>query len=145
MQRAAFVVALGLGLATVAGTDRAYAFDSETLIARVPFAFNVEKTLLPPGEYLLRRTSGLDTHVLQLTTRDGRRGVFFLTVDTSPRHSIERAELVFYRYGEQSFLRQVRVPNLKSALLPASSREREVARRLASVSPVPVRVAASVQ
>jgi hypothetical protein len=145
MQRVVFVVALGLGLAAFLGPSRAYAFGAERLHAHIPFAFDVNGTVLPAGNYIVRRADMLEPHVLEITSSTGKTGIFFMTEDMNGRHPVQRAELVFDRYGKQSFLREVRVPDQVGAELEEPPAEVHVARIMATAAPEKAHVAGSVK
>lgn len=137
MKRVVLTVAVGLGLATFLGPSRAYALGSERLTVHVPFAFDVNGTSLPPGDYLVRRADTLEPNVLEITSKNGHEGTFVMTENAQPPHTTRQPELVFDRYGKQAFLHAVWVPDGQGALLERSPSELHAARTAALHIPKP--------
>jgi hypothetical protein len=99
-----------------------------TLEAKIPFAFVVQKHVLPAGTY---RFSSVGSNFVQIGTRDKP------VMETIATHADNNgpgsdARLVFTKYGDQYFLREVLcdAPVINSAL-PASKLEKQVQIRLA--------------
>src|SRR3954466_9533539 len=94
---------------------------AQTLQAKIPFAFVVRGKVLPAGTY---RIHAVGTHLVEVRANDNS------VVETSTTHAdnhgpVTNGMLVFSRYGEQYFLREILCdsPNLSSAL-PASKSEK---------------------
>jgi hypothetical protein len=85
--------------ATVAHAD-------ERIVAKVPFAFVVGDRQLPAGDYVVKELSD-DAGVLAITSVDGRRFVYTLTIPASSGEQATKPELVFEKFGNQYFLSQV--------------------------------------
>jgi hypothetical protein len=96
----------------------------ETLIARVPFEFSVNNTNLPRDTYRLSRVDG---HRELLLVRSERKGVFVRTnVERLPRDNA-KPSLLFHRYGDQYFLREIRWEGEARLELPQTKAERDAA------------------
>jgi hypothetical protein len=95
------VVILGSSIAVSAGTG--------PLRAKIPFAFNVEENLLPPGEYLFKvgGFSGL-TSVVMVSTLDGQNSFYLPLVPGEREVSNADYRLIFNRYGDRYFLSKVK-------------------------------------
>jgi hypothetical protein len=128
MKRVVLTVAVGLGLAAFLGPSRAYALSSERLTAHIPFAFDVNGTSLPPGDYLIQRADMFEPNVLEIKSKNGQAGMFVLAENAQPPHSTKEPALVFDRYGKQDFLHAVWVPDGTGARLQTSPAEVRAAR-----------------
>jgi hypothetical protein len=131
MQRAFSVVALGLGLAAVSSRP-ALAMAPETVVAHIPFAFNVRNETLPPGDYRLHPLSDLDRQVLEIRSTDGRHAAVVFSEDAPSASPNAKPELVFDRYGQMDFLHAVKLPEATGAILEPSRSEVQAARAIAS-------------
>jgi hypothetical protein len=95
---------------------------AQTIEAKIPFAFVVGNHVLPAGTY---RISSLGTNLLQIGTMDKR------VIETSITYRDNNGpasdgRLVFSKYGDQYFLREVQSEsaNINSGL-PASKLEKQ--------------------
>jgi hypothetical protein len=70
-----------------------------------PFAFTVGDTTLPRGEYEVSR---LDGHTSALLVRSEHQGTFILGESGDSADRANTSELVFHRYGDQYFMREIR-------------------------------------
>ena len=70
----------------------------------VPFAFNVGNQTMPSGTYRVSR-EGFNELLIQ--SRDGKPAVFLLTSDSPEPYEQTSGKLIFNRYGNQYFLREV--------------------------------------
>jgi hypothetical protein len=121
-------------LATVAP---AWAQDVQ-LIARVPFEFSVGNATLPADSYRLSRMNG---HPEMLFLRGDRTGTFVWTDETRLPRNGEAPSLVFHRYGDQYFLREIRwegsarldVPETKAERITAEGRRDRAASAMKTV------------
>ncbi len=85
--------------------------------ATVPFAFGVSNDTMPAGHYDISYNAARD--LLTIRSVDANAGVMTPTV-SSGIDSGGRAQLMFYRYGDTYFLRQVWMPgNDGHKLLPS--------------------------
>lgn len=140
MNRKMFSIVATLGL-TVAGVASGYAQDA-AVKAHIPFAFAVNRSALPAGDYSLEqiyqsawviRNDGGGPGVMTVVTHNGTNG----ENDT---------KLVFERCGDRYFLSEVRTAG-ETALVPASKAERELEREMArnGLKPETLYVLASVR
>jgi hypothetical protein len=105
---------------------------AQTLQAKIPFAFVVRGKVLPPGTY---RIHAVGNNLIEVRAKDNS------AVETSTTHannhgSVRDSTLVFSKYGEQYFLREIlcESANLSSAL-PASKLETSAQIREARLRP----------
>ena len=89
-----------------AGTASLSADSFYQLRADIPFGFMVGSAVFPAGVYSVARV-GSDASALVLRSSDGRKSAAFLTFGTSSLEAREKASLVFNRYGDQYFLKEV--------------------------------------
>lgn len=95
------------------------------LIARVPFTFTVGNDASLPGDtYRLSRMHG---HPEMLFLRGETTGTFVRTNETSLPRSDEAPSLVFNKYGDEYFLREVRWEGTARLDLPETKAERMAA------------------
>jgi hypothetical protein len=94
------------------------------LTARVPFEFAVGNTNLPSDTYHLSRMNG---HPEMVLLRGDRRGVFVRTIEERLRRDGAQPSLVFHRYGNQYFLREIRWEETARLDLPETKAERDAA------------------
>ena len=92
-------------LAALAMVTPVWAQSEVHLAARVPFEFTVGDTTLPVDTYQLSRMNG---HPEMLVLRGDRTGTFVWIDETRLPRGGEAPSLVFHRYGDQYFLREVR-------------------------------------
>jgi hypothetical protein len=123
MRKNLLLSALGAGLVAMVGAVPASAMATR-VNAHIPFAFVVENTNLPAGDYTIEPL-GIDTpSVLLIRSADDKVSVEFLTNAVTPEKPPSSAELVFDRYGKKEFLKQVLVPGDQSAAIAISASER---------------------
>jgi hypothetical protein len=104
----------------LAGVSPAKAQDN-LLVASVPFEFNVGETTLPPGTY---RVSRVDGHTDVLLVRSARRGIFVFGYRDGSQDGNETPRLIFHRYADQHFLREIRFLGSLGMSLPETLEER---------------------
>jgi hypothetical protein len=97
-----------------------------TLIARVPFEFSLNNVNLPRDTYRLSR---MDGHKEMLMVRSLRKGVFVRINETEMPRDGAGPSLLFHRYGDQYFLREVRWEGAARLDLPETRAERDAAER----------------
>ena len=90
-----------LALAGVIGTGKALA-QQDHVRATVPFDFTVGNKTLPAGTYWIARTSGT---AISIQNRDAGAAVLSMT-SQAPSELIKNV-LVFGRYGDHYFLREI--------------------------------------
>ena len=106
-----------LALAGVVGTGKALAQDH--VRATVPFDFTVGNKTLPAGTYWIARTSGT---AISIQNRDAGAAVLSMT-SQAPNESAKNV-LVFDRYGNHYFLREILCESAKMNMsLPWSKGE----------------------
>ena len=96
------------------------------LMANVPFEFRLGETSLPPDLY---RVSPVDGHTNVLLVRSFRRGIFVFGDRAESQDGNETPRLVFHRYGDEYFLREIRFFGRLGMNLPETVEEREAQRR----------------
>jgi hypothetical protein len=107
-------VVLATALVAVAAPTTTQA--NERIIAKVPFAFVVHDSRLPPGEYVVKTLSD-DPSVWVVASVDGRQSVLISTIAGSSSLTPAKPELVFERFDNQYFLARV---------VPGDDSEREI-------------------
>jgi hypothetical protein len=110
-----------LSTATFNTVGSAVAHAQKTLEAKIPFAFVVRSQVLPAGAY---RISSIGTNLVQIATRD-KRVMETSTALFDNNGPGSGGRLVFTKYGNQYFLREVLCdsPAINSAL-PLSNLEK---------------------
>jgi hypothetical protein len=124
-----------------AASHPAFAFDNETLRARISFPFHVLNRTLPPGDYVIKSAQGMDPALFEIWSADGKTSMFFLTEggETDLAHS-QTTHLVFDQVGQERFLREVVVAGETGRQLLVSSAESQAegaAARAASATAQP--------
>ena len=132
----AFVAAAVMASAAAA---TAQTNDSTTTI---PFSFTVGTKTLPPDTY---RISRLPNHNDVVQISGLRHGVIVLSQPEGPDRRDPSPRLVFHRYGDSYFLREIRMPGNAGLTLPVSRPERDAAEKLASKAAPEVVVVATRQ
>jgi hypothetical protein len=107
---------------------------AQRVVAEIPFAFNVGKTIMPAGKYtitVLNPTS--DRKVLQVRNANGKTAAI-THVTTVVGNFSDDAKLVFHRYGTRYFLAQAQLAGettsfaaLKSSAERAETRNSTIA------------------
>ena len=117
----AFAVVLAAGVAKAQSNDT---------ISRVPFAFNVGTSVMPADTYRVSEFGG-QTGVFMIS---GFRHSAIVLSEPDGRTGVDRPQLVFHKYGDQYFLREVRLAGNTGFSLPESKQERQVEERVADRS-----------
>jgi hypothetical protein len=129
MKRFAAIALVVLAGACTAGTLQA---QSHEVRANVPFDFAVGSKVLPAGRYTFF-TEPNDTVVIRST--DYKATVLSRTEETSSGRSYA-SHLVFDRYGDHYFLREIRCPSIAMNVeLPPSKLEKQVREQRAWLGP----------
>jgi hypothetical protein len=95
----------------------------------VPFAFTVGNKTLPRDVYRISRLPG---HMDVVQIRGLRGGVIVMSQPEGPDRQDPSPRLVFHRYGDSYFLREIRMPGNVGLALPATRLERDAAEKVAS-------------
>ena len=108
------------GLASLVAASGAFAQDGSAE-ANVPFAFSVNNTTVPAGQYRITASSGSSILIRNLD-----QGLAVFSSIASPeRASDGSCQLVFHRYGERYFLSQILCPSKSISVdLPVTRREK---------------------
>lgn len=106
-----------------------------TIRANVPFAFRVGHQLMPAGQYQIVHYNTRD--LLLIRSMNDKVGILVQSV-RSGNYTGETAKLIFNRYGETYFLRQVWIPGTDANQLLRSKAEKEYASRWSEVEPTAV-------
>jgi hypothetical protein len=98
------LIACALVIGSLASTQSVSAQSTRVLAkANIPFAFQMGDKTLPAGTYVIDRESG---NIILLRGRSGAAG-FVVTHDASRLHPSDHGTIVFARYGDKYFLRQI--------------------------------------
>ena len=116
-------------VAIVLGTTSGLNAQTLETRANVPFAFTAGTTTLPAGMYNL---STLPGHTDAFMIRSLLHGVIILSQPSGSRGKDVAPALVFDRYADQYFLREIRLPDHVGFELPKTSDENAAAKRVAS-------------
>jgi len=99
------------------------------LIANIPFQFSIGNKSLPAGEYTVRSISDDSRNVvLRIQSRDGKTSAMLRT-STVEGKALDRAKLLFHRYGNQYFFAQAWVDRDSRGLEAQKSRAERAAER----------------
>jgi hypothetical protein len=97
------LIAGALTIGSLASTQYASAQGSTPLAqVNIPFAFQTTNQTLPAGTYRI----GLSDHVVRLQG-PGQAGGFVMSQDAIKNHAPDHGYLVFDRYGDKYYLRQI--------------------------------------
>jgi hypothetical protein len=120
------VIAAAALLLAAAGAVSAQGTDS---ITHVPFAFTVGKANLPRDTYRISRLPG---HMDVFKISGERHSAIVMAQPESSTRKDDNPRLIFHRYGDSYFLREVRLPGNVAMSLPATRLERDAAEKLAA-------------
>jgi hypothetical protein len=93
------IVLMGISSASVVRAD-------ERVVAHVPFAFIVGESRMPAGDYVVKEMDN-DPGVISITSADGHRSTFMLTMASSSNETPAQPRLVFEKFEDQYFLARV--------------------------------------
>ena len=93
--------------------------------AVIPFDFVVRGKTLPAGTYTLRRFEEMP-RTLEIENPSAHSHIMFETEPLERRNVTRTDELVFHRYGDTYFLRQIRIAGEEEGLEIATSRAERV-------------------
>ena len=94
------------GMFVMAAGQQARAQQAERVVQfNAPFAFQVENTKLPAGEYTILEQSGW----VQIQTKGGKNAVHVLTMPVVSRgqKTVEESQVVFHNYAGHMFLAEI--------------------------------------
>lgn len=128
-----------LALSVVLAAGSVYG-QAATLVADIPFAFQVGKKVMPAGTYeVVEGITASGAILLKSRTSDAK--AFVLTIGSQKNQEPEEGSLTFHRYGNKYFLSSIWKPgNLVGRELPTTPAEREMAKNSASLELASVRV-----
>jgi hypothetical protein len=113
-------------LAGMLAIPGAYAQDSHRVVADAPFAFTVNHRALPAGEYEVSDGGAYGTVLIQ--SKDREHSVITIANSAVAKDPGLDGKLVFQRYGDRYFLREVFAPGVSMGrALPRAKGEREMA------------------
>ena len=116
--------AIAMGL--LVSTASAQAQSSPKITATIPFAFQAGSRHMPAGLYNIYL---LSQHVLLFRAANGHGSGFFMVNPSYDGKVQERGRLVFHRYGDRYFLREVWEGGSNEGITcNASSEEKEILR-----------------
>jgi hypothetical protein len=92
--------------------------------AQIPFGFNAGSTAFAPGNFTVHQSGG--THGV-LTIRSETRGAMLLAQGSGASRDHNRPRLVFRRYGNRYFLREIWLQEQGPYGLPETKEERQIA------------------
>jgi len=115
--------------AVVLASSAAVSAQETDSITKVPFAFTVGQATLPSGTYRLSRLPG---HLDVLEITGDRHSAIVISQPESPEGKDDNPRLVFHRYGDSYFLREIRLPGRVAMSLPPTRLEHDAAETLAS-------------
>ncbi len=124
------LIALALFAASTLTTAGTAIAQGQRVQATIPFDFNVGSKLLPPGTYQI---SYARPNLITVQNWQKSVSISTLGMPTDPQQS-QASRLVFNRYGDQYFLRNVFSPQTGlSVVLTASKREKKVRQQDAGI------------
>jgi len=100
------LIACALMIGSLASTPSALAQNSGKAVAEVnvPFAFHTPTQTLPAGSYVLDRET---PNLLLLRVKGSASGGFVITHDAIKNQAVNHGVVVFKRYGDTYYLRQI--------------------------------------
>jgi hypothetical protein len=125
MRKYSRLVTAFAAVASFAAVAPALAQQDVRLVAHVPFAFAVGEANLPSDTYHLSRLNG---HRELLLLRGDRTGAVVRTDEVRLPRTDSEPSLVFHRYGNQYFLREIRWEDTARLDLPETKAERQAAK-----------------
>ena len=123
------IMALAAAMATTAQAQTA---GSQTMRARIPFAFQVASKKLPAGEYTVTVLNPSSDHnALQIRSLDGRSSAIIQTFAKAANAS-DSSKLMFRRYGQRYFFAEAQVVGESTALRALKSKAERIEAETAS-------------
>jgi hypothetical protein len=129
--------AIAMGLLVSTGSVQAQS--SPKLTATIPFAFQAGSRNMPAGLYSIYL---LSQHVVLFRTANGHGSAYFMVTPSYEGKFQEKGRLVFHRYGNRYFLREVWEPGSNEGITcNPSSEEKEILRAQNQQPPTQTQVA----
>jgi hypothetical protein len=100
----------------------AFAHGSQTLKAKIPFAFYAGGKLMPAGEY---RVKSLMEDIVLLTRTDSSANVLFFVVGAGKETKNVSPRIIFHAYGDEKYLSELWWGQ-EGSIEPPSAKEREL-------------------
>ena len=134
MKKAYTLIALAVLVCSMAVAANAQNSGRKSLVANVPFQFNVGDTTLPAGEYTIAQTNpSSDCVVMQIRANDGSRSLL-VQMSSVTGKTADGSTLVFHRYGNKYFFAQAWIDGDSEGLsAPASRAERATRKEMAAL------------
>ena len=130
MKRIASITSIALFALVSFVTVGSISAQEQAVKANVPFDFTVGDKLLPAGHYTI---SLANANVIKIQNSEQR--VAILTMATAESNESETGKLVFNKYGDQYFLREILCSQAAMNMaVPASKQEKRVRTHEASLS-----------
>jgi hypothetical protein len=118
-----------VGILVMTGGQQARAQQAERVVHfSAPFAFQVENTRLPAGEYTILEQSGW----VQIQTKEGKNAAHVLTMPVASKgqKATEESQVVFHNYAGQMYLAEIWASGQeKGRELLESKEEQQIAKR----------------
>jgi len=113
-------------LLVLSGMAVAQLNSNSKLVTQVPFDFVVANKVVPAGEWVVR-VATMDGQILDISNAQTNAGVFSMSSRTETKKPSSYYALVFERYGERYFLKEIKLQGSKIAYrLPESKAEAEL-------------------
>ena len=90
------------------------------MTVNIPFAFSVENSSLPEGEYTIFTVT--PERSIRIVSSDGKHSAIVNTLPNYAKSPSENSRLVFHRYGDEYFLTQVWAAGQDVARNPLSTK-----------------------
>lgn len=117
------IVALAFVATVALGATTASAQLVGDLEATIPFAFNVENTRLPAGEYYMRPVGDLGDNVIEIESANKTMAVMVVPENAASAQMPKDSELTFDKIGNQYFLRGIVIQDSKEGYTLAQSKQ----------------------
>jgi hypothetical protein len=113
-----------VGAAAVLAASAGLAQASDSVTAKIPFAFVVNGTQLPAGDYVVSRAAQTP-ELIEISTTDGRRVALVLSQRSGDEDVKLQPRLEFERVGKQFYLSEVTLGrgNSREIAAPAAGEE----------------------
>ena len=126
MKRATLMAAVMLMVLT--GLATAQLGTKDQIRAQVPFEFMVANRMVPAGMYIVQLTEP-GTKMLTINNRDAKVAVLSRAFQDENKTTLSAPILVFNKYGNQYFLREIKLEDRTIYRLPRSNSEAELLAR----------------
>lgn len=139
-----FLVLIAIAAFTTLLAANAFGQTGKTATANVTFDFQIGDHLYPAGNYRIESFSSWSDNILRIRNLGGTSKNQLIMSNLSNAGTRQMPRLVFHKYGETYFLREIFLNTGKWGYsIPPSSRQRENEKNLAlaSVKTIEVRLA----